>query len=338
MRILEPTVAVLVGLITAACAAPSEMRGLPQPARMERSDAADCLAEGSQAVVDSLRAACLQALLRFESLFGRPAWPTSVVEVGTLGTAADVAGGRVVLEVGNQGALDERQAASGREVVRMSVSDFVAHELGHTFLVVHMREFGRDSTDGYGTALPDWIDEGIAIWHEFDAGRQERYDIAAELPDSVLDLLGVASRRHPNVDGGPSVRRSHTSEFEFKPKDPQLCVRDPDACDPHGVGASHFRILTWIDTLDVLHVDTVFPGDSRFNWFRAGHYYAVVSTIMPFLHSAGGPSLIAEVIRRARAGSTPAALFTDLPGLPARPEDVNREWIRFVRSRRSPRS
>lgn len=295
----------------------------PEPAATAALGAGPpCIVHATSAPADSLLAACERARARFTELLGETAFPVTVLEHDTLDNVGDIRDGRIVFEVTSLGALAERNDP----MATRSLPEFVMHELGHLLLFAYIDGAHPDSLDGYGSSLPDWVDEGVAMWMEPESLSRSRFENAGKLPDSALDVVALTARRHPNLRAGDGP------PFLSVPLLLTAVECDSAICGPYPLGHQYVRIAHWIDLAGVLHVDTIFGGDPLWDWFSGIEFYTKVSTLLPFLHATGGVPLIHEVFARIRAGQAPARVFTALPSLPSDPADVNREWIRFVRS------
>ena len=77
----------------------------------------------------------------------------------------------------------------------------LSHEAGHLFLRAYTRAHAPDApSDGYGSPLPDWMDEGFATWCEIPSLVRRRDALLAQHPLPALDSLWTM--RHPLVAAG----------------------------------------------------------------------------------------------------------------------------------------
>ena len=72
----------------------------------------------------------------------------------------------------------------------------LSHEAGHVYLLAY-----ADSGDGYGSALPDWVDEAFATLCERPALVRAR-DAALRLDEAPIPLDTLFSMRHPLLTSG----------------------------------------------------------------------------------------------------------------------------------------
>jgi hypothetical protein len=149
--------------------------------------------------------ACAEAQTRFADLFGAPAPRAHVV-------LHDAAGYEVALvqDVGvvfwpNSGALPQHASPEWRAVQWREV---LRHEIMHALTMAYFYA-GASAVDstGYGTPLPDWFEEGIAIWGEPAASRAARLSQARSLPAYRLDVEAIVRGRHP-LAGTPGLLAS----------------------------------------------------------------------------------------------------------------------------------
>jgi hypothetical protein len=310
-------IAELACVLTAACAARDpQMHGRPDVR-------VPCTIEEGDLDFTALLTTCMYVRERYEVLFGRAAHPVTILVRDTTAMAGYVHDGRVVIEQPGRAAMSRARGTQAPAAVGEwgdAPTWLLDHELGHVLL-------GADTQgahDGYGTVLPDWADEAVAIWAESEDQRADRMRRAAALDDVTLDLLTFSTLRHPSV-GTPRFQQRFVFTSVFR------C--HVATCDGlRSAPRDTFRIVRMIDANGVTSVDTVFPEDPEFRALDMDAFYAVASTILPFFHDRGGPSLINTIFDRMLAGRTDVDLFRNLPGLPSAPADVNREWRAFVKA------
>jgi hypothetical protein len=166
------------------------------------SPAEPCEVVGVTAAVSDVelaRAACDAARARFAELFGAPAPPARVELRDAAGYRTGVQAGVAVVRwpvsaamtaPGAAGALSPRQIAQ-------QWSDVLPHEIAHALLVVRAYPDGFPPHDGYGTPLPDWFEEAVAIWAEPPASRDGRVAQARTLNPRQQDLRTITEGAHP---------------------------------------------------------------------------------------------------------------------------------------------
>lgn len=175
-----------------------------QPARQE--PAAPCAVAVDSAVVPEAadealaHTACDMARARFAELFGEPVpevrvilWERPHYRMGLLSGEAAIfwpSSEAMTPRTKDRAAAEEHVAAQWREVL--------PHEISHILLAVRFfRDSGATPPGEYGTPLPDWLDEAVAIWAEPQTSRQRRVEQARELPDEYLDLHTILTTPHP---------------------------------------------------------------------------------------------------------------------------------------------
>jgi hypothetical protein len=87
-------------------------------------------------------------------------------------------------------AVEKHLAAQWREVL--------PHEISHLLLAVRFfRDAPATPAGEYGTPLPDWLDEAVAIWAEPTESRQRRVQQLLELPADLRGLRAILTAAHP---------------------------------------------------------------------------------------------------------------------------------------------
>jgi hypothetical protein len=184
--------------------------------------ALECDVSGSAAEpadVSRARAACEAARRRFAGLFGEPAPSVLVILHDSPAYQVALDGQMGLVFWPNSAALGATAAGRGAEGPRGSHgTDFAAgglvsvaarhsalqwdevlpHEIAHALTLA--RFYGGaiiPAHSGYGTPLPDWFEEGIAIWGEPLESRLARVRQALRLPAHRLDLRTILDSAHP---------------------------------------------------------------------------------------------------------------------------------------------
>jgi hypothetical protein len=156
---------------------------------------------------DAVRAisACERARTRFGELFGVVAPRAHVQLHDAPGYEVGLVQDAGVVFWPNSGALP---AGAPAPWVARQWEEVLVHELMHALTMAHFFA-GGDAVDeaGYGTPLPDWFEEGIAIWGEPEQSRRGRLQQARSLPEPRLELAAILSGRHP-VAGNPTLMAS----------------------------------------------------------------------------------------------------------------------------------
>jgi hypothetical protein len=165
-------------------------------------------ATGSAADVSRATRACETARTRFGQLLGSPAPDVEIVLWDELGYRTGVRGSTAVVYWPTGRALGSvpgggQFSAYGND----PWSDGLPHEIAHMLLAAHLSDSGvpvSAGQGGYGTPLPDWLDEAVAIWVEPAKSRAERLGEARALPGAWLDLGAIMYGAHPGA-ANPAV-------------------------------------------------------------------------------------------------------------------------------------
>jgi hypothetical protein len=148
------------------------------------------------------RQACEIARERFAELFGEPVPPVRILLWERPGYRTGLQGERaaVVWPTSRVMATRAKSAEAAVPYVESQWSDVLPHEISHALLAARFfAEERGDRHSGYGTPLPDWLDEGVAIWAETPRNRDARLRQARELPAERRDLLSILEMDHPGA-------------------------------------------------------------------------------------------------------------------------------------------
>jgi hypothetical protein len=145
------------------------------------------------------RAACEAARDRFEELMGGPVPSVLILVEERSGYRIGILEGQAVVLWPSSTAMARVVGPTdGAEAyVERQWGEALPHEVGHALTAAHFFPDGRFESTGYGTALPDWFEEGLAIWAEPQASRDSRLAAARRLPSDRLHLAGILTTPHP---------------------------------------------------------------------------------------------------------------------------------------------
>lgn len=164
-----------------------------------------CEVVGVRAVVvtlaDSARAlaACGAARDRFGALFRGDVPRVRVVLWGRGGYRAGTDGSEAVLFWPTSEAMvkaDAPESVAAR-VRAEQWGNVLPHEIAHALLAARFFPDGARQAHMYGTPLPDWLDEAVAIWSETARNRRLRLADARRLPVERSRLLRILTTPHP---------------------------------------------------------------------------------------------------------------------------------------------
>jgi hypothetical protein len=164
--------------------------------------ATECVVEGDSVAIADVergRVVCKAARGRFVGLLGEPAPSVLVFVEERSGYRIGILEGRAVVLWPSSAAMARRAGggAVADAYVERQWREALPHEVAHALTAAHFFPEGRFASTGYGTPLPDWFEEGLAIWAEPRASRKSRVAAARQLPAHRLDLASILTMRHP---------------------------------------------------------------------------------------------------------------------------------------------
>lgn len=161
--------------------------------------ASPCTVSGTAAEGDVVRArtACETARARFADLFGTPAPALEIVLWDRAGYRVSDVGEGARVYWPSSAAL-QRSPATGRAAdPALQWREVLPHEAMHALLAAEFFEPGDHREAAYGTPLPDWFEEAVAIWAESAAHRRQRVAQARNLPAELRALSTILTGEHP---------------------------------------------------------------------------------------------------------------------------------------------
>lgn len=197
------------------------------------------------------------------------------------------------------------------------------HEIGHVMLAAYFYPDALPIADGeYGTPLPDWFDEAVAVWMEPPAMRQERLSQARSMLTQA-DLAQILLRRHPfanQADGAYQTRIVLNGPCR------KTCVgKRPRPMDTQRIVNRVFRDGR------VEAETTYFAGDSLARDEPEARFYAHSFAILQYIVDRGGRPAVQELSARLNQKRFDASLLIGLPGLPADSTSLERDWHLWLR-------
>jgi hypothetical protein len=176
----------------------------------------------------------------------------------------------------------------------------------------------------YGSALPDWFDEAIAIWAEPARVRRLRLEDAKRRASEPLDLRALLGAVHPNFaaiqdPNGPVAIQTNTLISR--------CFRD--RCRA-GMTRDSIVIVRKEFADGRIATDTVPPSSHFGKADEVARFYAFAGSLLPFILDRGGPDAIAELVHRLGDRAPAATLLDNLPGLPPRLPPFEHELRRWL--------
>jgi hypothetical protein len=199
------------------------------------------------------------------------------------------------------------------------------HEIGHLFVATALGvtdlpggSIHQQAGRVYGTPLPDWFDESVAIWMEPRTHRDARLArvmVPGRPPPEIAAVLGST---HPAAGAAMTgYARTVTIRTSVGP-----CR---GVCTP--VDTRTKRITTRVDSLGRASVDTAYldPEDDSASDV-ADTFYAPSLAVMTYLHDRGGRAATAELFNRLKQDPAPRAQLAGLPGIPSDSAALQADW------------
>jgi hypothetical protein len=277
----------------------------------------------SAAEAEVLRLACGFAFERFGHLFGvlPPKGEIRRASAGRSGALRyGVGEGSWWLEWPDSVSLSERGDGTGWREQSRTV---LPHEIGHLLLQVHSGAAPSADGPNYGTFLPDWLEEGVAVWMEPGDARWRR---VAQLDSLPLPLFRLFGSVHPAMTLDPKV-------VQTRLEGPCRGCGDPDLQAgmyvlltarqrPTGILEWTRQVLTSEEAQSLKRTNiAAFYGES----------FAAVSLIREVCGAAGVATLLARLLHNP----ADRAAVRGLPGLPSDSTALEALWMRHISSLRA---
>jgi hypothetical protein len=214
-------------------------------------------------------------------------------------------------------------------IVHYFARSVIPHEAGHIALRAAFPELTHTGTGAeYGTILPDWLDEAIAIAMEARDIREGRLRSVGSVTPSLARL---ATMQHPNLVERVPIQALHgftRSQRVVVPPCTQ-CFWRPDSLkgmyeitDTGVNAAGRPDTIVWYWPTDPL-LDNSTEGRM---------FYPLSYALLRFIHHGGGPAAVRELIRRySRTPKTEIAPLAGLPGLPRSIAEFETAWLQFLK-------
>ena len=300
---------------------------------MRRGEPRDCVVagRGTSADFDLARKACARTEMRFAELFGVQAPPGGILLSREPGISSEAGYGKWQLRWPITARL--REAARSLDPNDASVIEewqtTLPHELGHVMVAAHFYPNALPIAEGeYGTPLPDWFDEAVAVWMEPDAMRQERLTQGRAMLANAA-LAQVIRQRHPYADladgayttrivlNGPCRSRCENAQ-RARPMDTQ-------------------RIVSRVFRDGRVEAETTyFAGDSLSRDEPEARFYAHSFAILQYVVDRGGRKGVQALSSRLLANQADPAILLGLPGVPADSASLERDWHQWLSGWQTP--
>jgi hypothetical protein len=315
-------------LMLASCADAERQTDQPGVARVVSADppgagseASGCSVEGAADSIQARRAgeACAAARGRFMQLIESPAPHLSISfddvpkgDYSASDSSASLEFPRSILS---------QPEASGVSAPATQRLFLVQHEACHAMLLAEaLRRSGSGMHAGtYGTPLPDWFDEGVAISCEPQVDRSARLARAKAQPDTRFDLARLWSMPHPATKRSSAIVETQTRIIGW--------CRGECPGPPTG---TMIRTTTFVDGTSV--ADTIAPpADGSPIVLPETWYYPLSYSLLAYIRTIGGSAAVNALFDRLDGGWPGVHVLESLPGLPPDTASLRRAWLRWVR-------
>ena len=285
-----------------------------------------CAVRGRAPQADVVRAeaACANVRRRFAATIGRPPEGTIVLS-DEQGLVTWTEGGRWTLTWPTTSRLSAGSAGLGStpvDFVARQWEDVLPHEIGHIMLAAWLYLPGRPLAGDYGTYLPDWVDEAVAIAMEPERTRAFRLSQTSAFPSP--DLASLLSLPHPGAT-------SRGDAFSTSAVISRPCSGPCDRARPDDTRVITSRVFrdgrTSVDT-------TWVAGDHRLETDSVARFYTLAYALWAYIEHRGGRSSITTLLERLRAAPSDSRALAGLPGLPRTLPEIERDWRAWVEGSR----
>jgi len=307
-RRLAPSLPVLLALTLASCG-------------LHRGEPRDCVVagRGPSGDFELARKACARVELRFAELFGDRAPAGGILLSRDPGIASEAGYGKWHLRWPVTARL--REAARSLGKTDPSVIDewetTLPHEIGHVMLAAYFYPNALPVADGeYGTPLPDWFDEAVAVWMEPPAMRRERLAQSRAMLTHAA-LAQILRQRHPFAD---LTDGAYQTRIILNGPCRRICGKRTRPTDTQRIVSRVFRDGR------VEAETTWFAGDALARDEPEARFYAHSFAILQYIVDRGGRSAVHGLSGRLRQNQFDASVLIGLPGLPADSVALEHDW------------
>jgi hypothetical protein len=227
-------------------------------------------------------------------------WPTSATLGATMRGRAD-------------------SVAETRRFVDEQWRDVLPHEIGHIMFGAWLYSPGRDQLGEYGTYMPDWVDEAVAISMEPESTRASRLEQARRFA-VVPPLAEILAYRHP-------FRGNRDEAFSTR------VVSSPPCDGPcRRERPSDTRVITERVFRDGrVTIDTAyFAGERPLETDPLARFYILSYALWSYIETRGGRPAIDTLIERLRRNPRDATILIGLPGLGSSLAAIDADWRRWL--------
>lgn len=283
------------------------------------ADACSVTGDVSRADRSLAQAACARARQRFGVVLGN-APPGSISLSETAGFTGYTEGNRWTLVWPTSARLAagmgrSADAAESRRFVDEQWREVLPHELGHVMLGAWLYSPGREMAGEYGTYMPDWVDEAVAIAMEPDTIRSERLALARSFSPAPA-VTEVLAFRHP-LRG--RIDEAFSTRVISSPPCDGGCDRERPT-DTRTITERIFRDGR-------VTVDTAYAaGELRLDRDPLARFYVLSHALWSYIEARGGRDATSTLIERLRRDPRDANAVVGLPGLPRTMPALDADW------------
>ena len=271
------------------------------------------------------RSACDEARRRFAAVVGVP--PAGTITLSDRGgLSAFTQGDRWALDWPTSSRLASGVAtgsdggAEARRFIDEQWQQVLPHELGHIMFGAWLYSPGRDQLGDYGTYMPDWVDEAVAISMEPPLIRADRLAQARAFT-TMPPLAEVLAFRHP-FHG--SRDEAFSTRVVSSPPCGGYCPRERPT-DTRVITERVFRDGR-------MTVDTAYyAGERALETDPLARFYVLSYALWAYVEARGGRPAIDALIQRLRRNPRDPGALAGLPGLPRTLAAVESDWITWLR-------
>ncbi|MBI4617719.1 MAG: hypothetical protein HY720_29170 [Planctomycetes bacterium] len=183
-----------------------------------------------------------------------------------------------------------------------SQMDALTHEAAHLMFLHHVNPGCiaalQQNFNGYGSFLPDWIDEAVAVYHEPESMKATRRQQMKELVDQHIPLSRFFTMNHPIGAHGPGAGGAGGID----PADLQKKLQE---LSQGGVGG------------------------------EANLFYVQSLSVFEFMLEAGGPTFVRKLVEHLQKGGTTEAGLALLSRRELKTlEGFESAWVAWEKARR----
>ena len=285
------------------------------------------------------RRACEESRERFSKLFGGHAPEVRIVVSRDEAITAGIAKGAVNVWFPSTDAWQDdadRLGFKHKEADRFVQDQWhntLPHEIAHLLLTAQLFPHGMPSdSTRYGTPLPDWFDEAVAIWSEPDSMVLHRLNELRAIAPRI-NLRDVLQWEHPTA-------HPDTAEdgFILTRLRQSILVCAPARCANTANLADTLNIYTRVRQNGKMETDTLGETSPRVaQTRRLTESYAAAIGLLAYVYAMGGTPAMKELEKRLSANWKDPDALIGLPGMPGTTiDEVESSWKRWLATAQPP--